>query len=388
MMKSWTSHSPAVVAPLSTALCMLAMLVGTAQTFGQTFNFDVVDDTTMLTNGGSTGDTEDNFGGRTELIGSLNGGNFRDMLFRFDVSAAAAEINNPGLTVTEAQLRLNPRDERSGIQPSSGILDVFGLVSGNNGWVEGTKTGSSGGPTGQFGAVSARFLSTPSSQSTSAIPDLTLPDPTVDDDGTRWFSQGGGSTQNPLEAASLFDVAVDTTNEVLGTGTLTAGWFSSDDDLVIQLNGPALNGLLSDWLAAPLMSDQDGGMQTSNAGLIVKSPEATAAQAFFESFEGRPEEAARLSLTFGAPPVDGDVDGDTDVDEIDYNTILGNFGQNLADRTDGDLVNNDLIDLADFLQWKTNFPSPISALGTAVPEPTSALLLLSAVASAGMIRRR
>lgn len=365
-----------------------ALLIVAASVNAQTFEFDVIDDTTLLRNG-TLADSEDNFGGRNELIGNFNNSNPREILLRFDVSAAAALINDPSLIVTEASLILNPRDEKSGSQPSAGFLDVHAMVSENEGWREGTKAGSSGGNSGQFGAVSYRFLSTPSSVSTSTIDGSPLPDPTVNTDGTQWFSQGGGATTDPL-ATTMLEVGVDTTVDVLGTGDLSTLDAGGDSDWVISLDGPTLNPFMEEWLNAPLMGDDDPdtpGMQTSNAGLyIAPQPGSPSGQAFFESIEGRTEEAARLSITFGSAPVPGDVNDSGFANDLDFEIIRKNFWQSFTERGEGDLVNNDFIDFADYGQWKlaAKAPDPLQSGNlTQVPEP-STLAILAFAGLAGL----
>lgn len=366
------------------ALCFCA-----ASVHAQTFILDVIDDTILLDDGGFTASTEDNFGGRTEIIGNTNNGNPRNILLRFDVAAAVAAINDPTLIVTEASLILNPREERSGIQPSAGFLDVHGMVSENEGWREGTRTGSGGGNTGQFQAVTSRFLATPSSVSIETIDGSPLPDPTVNTDGLQWFSQGGGATTDPL-AQTLIEVGTDTTSDVLGTGDISTLDVGGDTDWVINLDGPTLDPFMEEWLNAPMMGDDDPdtpGMQTSNAGLLIApQPGTPAGQVFFESIEGRPEEAARLSITFGPAPVPGDVNDSGFANEIDFEIIRQNFWQSFTDRGDGDLVNNDFIDFADYGQWKLAAKAPdplLSGSLTQVPEP-STLGILALAGLAGL----
>jgi hypothetical protein len=77
----------------------------------------------------------------------------------------------------------------------------------------------------------------------------------------------------------------------------------------------------------------------------------------------------------------GDVNCDTDVNEIDLGIIAAHFRQNGA-REDGDLTGNGFIDFDDFDQWKKNFAGAGSGAASfaGVPEPASALLLLCGAA--------
>ena len=350
----------------ATALSLL--LFGQGHLSAQTYTFDVVSDTILLNNGAAQ--SEQNYGGRTELFGAKNGGAPRDILLRFDVSQAAAEIMNSGLAVLDATLILNPRDERTSANQSAihTELGVFGLRSENEGWVEGTAIGAGAGLQGQLGSVSRLYLSTPSSATPGGGPA---------DDGLQWFSAGGGPTTETIP--TQFNVSLDTTNVLLGsastTGVDTSG---ADADFVIPLNGELLNPFMSQWIAAPQMDDGKGGMVSSNAGLVITQiTPGNSSQWFFESIEGnRPDQVARLSVTFGPAPVPGDVNDSGFANELDFEIIRQNFWQSFSERGEGDLINNDFIDFADYGQWKqaAKAPDPGALTGTAVPEPSTALL--------------
>jgi hypothetical protein len=77
---------------------------------------------------------------------------------------------------------------------------------------------------------------------------------------------------------------------------------------------------------------------------------------------------------------DGDVDGDGDVDMVDFNAIRDNFQMSVANRSLGDLDDDGFVDFTDFREWKNNFPFPPAgaAANTAIPEPTLWVLILSA----------
>lgn len=363
---------------------LVLLLVGSSVR-AQSYTLSVLDDAMIV----YSGDAEDNFGGRDEFILGIDGGSARNALLRFDVTAAAAEISNPAIAVVEATLILNPRDQRANLQGAgSAQIGVFGLVPENAGWREGTRVGSASGISGQFGSVSSRFLSTPSSMSTAAHPGLTLPDPKVDTDGTYWHSLGGGPTGTPLTLAN-FDVATDTTNVVLGQADTADLDIVSDADWRIVLDPIAFEPFLTQWLETPDMEDPRGGTQAANAGLVLTRISGASQRWFFEANEGgRPNQVARLELLFGPRPVPGDVDGDGLTNSADFEIIRQNFWQTFEDRTEGDLVNNDFVDFADYAQWKQapKDADPLGAASQAVPEPSTLMLLAGALLFG--IRRR
>lgn len=70
----------------------------------------------------------------------------------------------------------------------------------------------------------------------------------------------------------------------------------------------------------------------------------------------------------------GDVDGDGDVDGIDYATIRGNMNTVAGGRDDGDLTSDGLVDLNDFAQWRA-VASPAVLASVGIPEPSSLILM-------------
>ncbi|MAT72719.1 MAG: hypothetical protein CMJ58_24835 [Planctomycetaceae bacterium] len=88
-------------------------------------------------------------------------------------------------------------------------------------------------------------------------------------------------------------------------------------------------------------------------------------------------------------PVDGDVDGDFDVDLDDYAIIRDNFRLSPATKAQGDITGGDIVDLADFLFWRNAHAAASGAASAGIPEPASAALaLLGAVAFATLRKRR
>jgi hypothetical protein len=76
--------------------------------------------------------------------------------------------------------------------------------------------------------------------------------------------------------------------------------------------------------------------------------------------------------------LDGDVNGDTFVNDADFQIIRSNFYSSVTSRGEGDLVGDGFVDFDDFRQWKNNAASV--AAGAAVPEPCGMALLASLTA--------
>ncbi|MCO6044723.1 hypothetical protein NG895_12470 [Aeoliella sp. ICT_H6.2] len=87
----------------------------------------------------------------------------------------------------------------------------------------------------------------------------------------------------------------------------------------------------------------------------------------------------------------GDVDGDGVADIDDFNIIRDNFRQSASSRSDGDLTGDGFVDFYDYRQWSETQPgSVVAAVAHTIPEPTTALLLLTAfglLASCPVARR-
>jgi hypothetical protein len=99
----------------------------------------------------------------------------------------------------------------------------------------------------------------------------------------------------------------------------------------------------------------------------------------------------------GNPPLLGDTDGDGVVEfEDDFNPIRNNFHKAVTTRAQGDLVRDGKVDFADFRQWRQAFVGNggsleginFAALFGGVPEPSTAMLVIVAVAALAARRQR
>jgi|GEM_PF-5675388 len=86
--------------------------------------------------------------------------------------------------------------------------------------------------------------------------------------------------------------------------------------------------------------------------------------------------------------IKGDLDGSGDVAFADFLILSANFSQDVDSYTDGDIDGDGSVAFADFLVLSENFGQS-SAITTAVPEPSTALLAsIVSVAMLGLRRRR
>jgi hypothetical protein len=232
-----------------------------------------IDDTILLTNEASTSPNSPgahwNFGGRTELIlgPTDNVLQVRHVLLRFDVSSIASQINDD-IDIESATLTLTERSSRNALNgDQSRTFDVFGVVTDNEGWVEGTINGDA-----QTGAVCLARKA---------------------ENTVYW--KGGVNT--------IFTFGTDTGTSALGSGTVVFST-ASTDKLVFDLDAAGLKPLLAEWLAA------DTTNAGTNAGLAIES-DGTLGQVFFDSLETdidpitegqQPGSPAVLDITFVPEP--------------------------------------------------------------------------------------
>ncbi len=101
-----------------------------------------------------------------------------------------------------------------------------------------------------------------------------------------------------------------------------------------------------------------------------------------------------INYTLLPDAIPGDYDGSGSVDAIDYSTWSASFGVSATALSGADGNGNGIVDAADYVIWRRNFeragasPPPAGTETTAVPEPTTALLLGLGLMSLGSMRRR
>jgi hypothetical protein len=98
-----------------------------------------------------------------------------------------------------------------------------------------------------------------------------------------------------------------------------------------------------------------------------------------------------LSFSTGTvvePPVDNaDFDGDGDIDGRDFLTWQRGYGVGVASLADGDANGDEFVDGLDLGIWQTQYGTTPSLATTAVPEPTSMVLMLAGLLSLACRRK-
>lgn len=90
-----------------------------------------------------------------------------------------------------------------------------------------------------------------------------------------------------------------------------------------------------------------------------------------------------------APPTPGDVTGEGTVNLADFQIISDAMFTNVATRAEGDLTGDGIVDFDDYREWKDIWDSlPATAVGEAVPEPTTWALGLLAACGASLLTAR
>ena len=176
------------------------------------------------------------------------------------------------------------------------------------------------------------------------------------------FTMGNGSVLNML-------ISTPGTHDQLDvSGTLTA-----DGTLDIDAGGFGFAGEAGDVFDILSFGAVSGSFDTINLPVV----------------EGLLWETSDLLVTgeISLYALDGDFNADGKVDAADYTVWRDNLGGDEEALTFGTGDGSGTVDAADYAIWVANFGNeiPSSAFGAAVPEPTSAMLLL--LASVGFIGR-
>ena len=196
-------------------------------------------------------------------------------------------------------------------------------------------------------------------------------------EGGNYTFSGFSRFETNFSAASTFmEIAfLDAGDAVIGTPVT----FDVEADRDTQSGGSPNDGAWYEHSFSAVAPSGAASVQVT--GGWIDGVSTTGAQsAFFDDFV--------LTLSAAEDP-DFDADGDVDVaDLMIFQKGFGLTGQ--TDNSNGDANGDGTVDAADLLIWKGQFGtgSEMAALG-AVPEPSSAgLLLVSALAAVGVRRRR
>jgi hypothetical protein len=128
----------------------------------------------------------------------------------------------------------------------------------------------------------------------------------------------------------------------------------------------------------------------ANLGWAI-SQDTTAGWDMSSSEEPLEEEQPRLTVVYYQTGKLLDINGDTNVNSMDYQELLNNMGihvtQSIFPGEHGDLNFDRKVDPADFGIFKAQFPGGVAALA-AVPEPSSAVLVVLSACGLALRTRR
>ena len=183
-------------------------------------------------------------------------------------------------------------------------------------------------------------------------------------------------------AAKVLNVLADWTpgtltyNQAVDTGTSISGFYDPANlDLYTDID---ITSMVLGWLADP----------SSNFGLSLRGTEGlTQTAKFFEGFYG--VTAPQLVITFATvAPENADFDGSGFVDGADFLAWQRGFGTGTT-LAQGDANGDMMVDAADLAIWETQYgTSPLAAVSSAVPEPSSLLFSILAGCFRVAARRR
>jgi hypothetical protein len=322
-------------------------------------------------------------------------------LYHMDFKPADFDPASPGLVVGEANI--GPTnfalpgfgwDETHGQQARPGVFfpNVVGAEPedpGNRAFVF---------LFGAAGQNSSTFTSTTTPGSTFPAGGINPTLPENDGLGVTWSqhleNDAAGNPVNVRVAVQTAGGSWYASNAVFPTGTTGQGSQGNYDPQALIYNPAKAN-----WLNLTIGATAAEGVTLGTQPVVDLSGNITGI-GFIASFLAQ----STVHIDFadvGIPPVPGDVNGDRIVDLInDYATIRANFGINVPSRLEGDVTGDGVVNLFDFAQWKDRFlQNPGAGAGdgslayfdgllAAVPEPTTAILLMLGLPIIGGGRRR
>lgn len=131
-------------------------------------------------------------------------------------------------------------------------------------------------------------------------------------------------------------------------------------------------------------------LQTDAAGNLYYSDNASERLQFYSrggSFVATTSSSGTFSIEELALQT-GDYNGDGVVDAADYTLWRDTLGRSRLAGTQTDGNGNGIVDAGDYTAWAGNYGAPGASLGSAVPEPTAALLCLAGLAGLAIRSRR
>lgn len=174
-----------------------------------------------------------------------------------------------------------------------------------------------------------------------------------------------------------------------------AGWSSLDenldpDDGWIAAGGASAGDLTEANLQGSTTVDGGESLDLGNA-FIVGGSETGLSFRYREPNRPGALRTGLISFVGDSPLIEGDFDGDGDVDIVDFGTFGQNFGlsgQPIDPPVDGDFDADGDVDIVDFGTFGQNFGTVPGGNAGAVPEPGALILTLAMMSCVGGIRRR